>query len=157
MPSHPELHAECVENILKLKPECDRWGMPLMIEPLVLKPADRGGGHTADGTFERVRSLVRQAAEMGADVIKADPTDDLSQYHKVVKVATKPVLVRGGARVSDEEVLRRTWAVMKQGASGIVYGRNIIQHNSPSKMTLALLAIVHADATPEQAMKMLRG
>jgi DhnA family fructose-bisphosphate aldolase class Ia len=54
--------------------------------------------------------------------------------------------VRGGGRVSDEEVLARTEAVMEQGASGIVYGRNVIQHEDPAGMTRALMAVVHAGA-----------
>jgi DhnA family fructose-bisphosphate aldolase class Ia len=44
---------------------------------------------------------------------------------------------------------------MRQGARGIVYGRNVIQHASPQGMTRALMAIVHDDATPEQAAKLL--
>ena len=31
--------------------------------------------------------------------------------------------------------MRRTQAVMKAGAAGIVYGRNVIQHERPREMT----------------------
>jgi DhnA family fructose-bisphosphate aldolase class Ia len=88
---------------------------------------------------------VRQAAELGADVIKADPTDDLGAYHRVVTAARVPVLVRGGGRVSDEEILARTRAVLEQGARGIVYGRNVIQHPDPAAMVRALRAAVHGN------------
>ena len=54
------------------------------------------------------------------------------------------MLVRGGGRVSDDEVLARTRAVMEQGAAGIVYGRNVIQHPDPARMTRALMDVVHA-------------
>jgi fructose-bisphosphate aldolase, class I len=101
-------------------------------------------GYGVDGDVEKIVPLVRQAAELGADVIKADPTDDLADYHRVVQAASgAPVLVRGGGRVSDEEVLARTKAVMEQGAAGIVYGRNVIQHPDPAGMTRALMAVVH--------------
>ena len=76
---------------------------------------------------------MRQAVELGADVIKADPTDDLADYHRVVTVARVPLLVRGGGRVSDREILERTQAVLEQGAAGIVYGRNVIQHDEPGR------------------------
>ena len=33
LPDQPELHEACVGNIMRLKPEADRYGMPLMIEP----------------------------------------------------------------------------------------------------------------------------
>ena len=150
----PEVHEQCVRNIARLKPEADRYGMPLMIEPLVMK---RGGsGYGVNGDKEAIRALVRQAVELGADVIKADPTDRLEEYHEVVAVAAPiPVLVRGGGKVSDEEVLRRTAAVLEQGAKGIVYGRNIIQHHNPAAMTRALMAVVHQGAGAEEAARML--
>ncbi len=102
--------------------------------------------------------LVRQAVELGADVIKADPCDDPTEYHRVVDVASGvPVLVRGGGRVSDEEIISRTHVLMQQGAAGIVYGRNVIQHPHPDRMTRALMAVVHDGAAPDQAMRILRG
>jgi DhnA family fructose-bisphosphate aldolase class Ia len=109
-----------------------------------------------DGDLDKILALVRQAVELGADVIKADPTDDISAYHQVIEIAAgKPVLVRGGGRVSDDEILRRTYDLMQQGAKGIVYGRNVIQHKNPAGMTRALMAIVHDSATPDQAKKHL--
>ncbi len=100
---------------------------------------------------------MRQAVELGADIIKADPTTDLSIYHKVVEVAGGvPVLVRGGGRAPEAEILERTDALLAQGASGIVYGRNIIQHPHPAKMTRALMAVVHDGASPAEAMALLK-
>lgn len=150
----PDVHEQCVRNIAALKPAADRYGMPLMVEPLVMK---RGGsGYGVNGDKEKIRTLVRQAVELGADVVKADPTDDLNDYHEVIEVAAPvPVLVRGGGKVSDEEVLRRTHAVLEQGAKGIVYGRNIIQHENPPAMTRALMAVVHEGASPEEAARLL--
>jgi class I fructose-bisphosphate aldolase len=140
LPDQPELHRQCVRNVSALKAACAPVGMPLMVEPLVMKD-----GYGVDGDVEKIVPLVRQATELGADVIKADPTDDLADYHRVVQAAGGiPVLVRGGGRVSDEEVLARTRAVMEQGAAGIVYGRNVIQHPDPAGMTRALMDVVHA-------------
>src|SRR5690606_35153629 len=122
---------------------------PLMIEPLVMKDNAVAGGYTVDGDLSKIVTLVRQAVELGADIIKADPCDDVSQYHRVIEVAAgKPVLVRGGGKVSDAEILARTYELMGQGARGIVYGRNVIQHRSPAGMTRALMAVVHDGATP---------
>ncbi len=152
IPGEPEVGDQCIQNILAAKPDCERYGMPLMIEPLVFKPNATAGGYMVDGDLERILPLVRQAVELGADVIKADPTDDPDVYHHVVEVAGRvPVLVRGGGRVSDREILDRTHRLLQQGASGIVYGRNIIQHANPGGMTRALMALVHEGASPEQA------
>jgi DhnA family fructose-bisphosphate aldolase class Ia len=158
LPGQPEVWEQCVQNIMALKPACERYGMPMMVEPLVMKDNADAGGYMVDGDIDKIMPLVRQAIELGADVIKADPTDDVSEYHRVIELAAgKPVLVRGGGRVSDEEILKRTYALMEQGARGIVYGRNVIQHDNPAGMTKALMAVVHDGATPEQAMAHLKG
>jgi fructose-bisphosphate aldolase, class I len=157
IPGEPEVTDQCIENILKLKPQCDRHCVPLMIEPLVFKPNSQGGGYMVDGDPVKITPLVRQACELGADIIKADPTDDVSIYREVVEIAGRiPVLVRGGGKASDTEILTRTEALIKQGAAGIVYGRNIIQHHDPAGMTRALMAIVHEGATAAAAAKQIR-
>ena len=151
-----DLHAACVRNVAALKARCEPAGMPLMVEPLAMKPGSAGYG--VNGDPERIRALVRQAAELGADVIKADPTDDLADYPGVIEVAGRaPLLVRGGGRASDEEVLRRTEAVMRAGAAGIVYGRNVIQHERPSAMTRALMSVVHDGVSADAALATLGG
>lgn len=158
LPNQPALYHQCVTNICRLKPACERFGMPLMVEPLIFRPNEEAGGYMVDGTLEKIVPLVRQAVELGADIIKADPTDDPSDYHRVIEVAGDvPVLVRGGGRVSDEEILVRTAELMAQGAAGIVYGRNVIQHTQPDRMTRALMAVVHDGTEPSEALKMLNG
>ena len=156
IPGAPEVHEQCVENILKLKPQADYYGMPMMIEPLVFQPNAEAGGYMVNGDLTEISHLVRQAVELGADIIKADPTDDVSLYHKVVETAGGiPVLVRGGGRVSDREILERTQGLLQQGAAGIVYGRNVIQHPNPRGITQALMAMVHDDASIESALEMI--
>jgi DhnA family fructose-bisphosphate aldolase class Ia len=156
IPNQPEVADQCIENVLRIKPDCDRYGMVLMIEPLVFKPNEQSGGYMVDGDVRKILPLVRQAVELGADIIKADPTDDVTEYHKVIEIAGRiPVLVRGGGKAADEDILQRTEALMQQGAAGIVYGRNVIQHRNPPGMTRALLAIVHDGATAEQAAAFL--
>ena len=157
IPEEPEVTDECIQNILKIKPDCDRYGMPLMIEPLVFQPNASAGGYMVDGDPLKIIPLVRQAVELGADVIKADPTDDVSVYHKVIEIAGGiPLLVRGGGKAPDEEILERTEALVRQGAAGIVYGRNVIQHENPAGMTKALMAIVHDGAAAGDAAKFLK-
>lgn len=157
IPEQPEVTDQCIQNILALKPACDLAGMPLMIEPLVFQPNAKAGGYMVDGDPQKIIPLVRQAVELGADIIKADPTDDVSVYHRVVETAGGiPVLVRGGGRVADEVILQRTADLLAQGASGIVYGRNIIQHPKPAAMTRALMSVLHENATPAAAAALLR-
>jgi class I fructose-bisphosphate aldolase len=156
LPEQPELHHACVRNVSALRAFCDSVGMPLMVEPLAMKRGESGYG--VDGDVGTIVTLVRQAIELGADVIKADPTDDLDDYPRVLEMAgAVPVLVRGGGRAADEEILRRTEVVIRLGAAGIVYGRNVIQHDSPAAMTRALMAVVHDGASAVEALAMLDG
>lgn len=156
IPNQPLLADQCIQNILKIKPLCDRFSMPLMIEPLVFQANEKAGGYMVDGDLNKILPLVRQAVELGADIIKADPTNDVNEYHKVVEIAGKiPVMVRGGGKVSDKEILNRTKAIIDQGVSGIVYGRNIIQHKNPAAITKALMGIVHQNLTVDQVLKFL--
>ena len=156
LPNQPDVYRQCITNICRLKPVCERYGMPLMIEPLIMKDNATAGGYMVDGDIDKILPLVRQAIELGADVIKADPCDNVAEYHRVIEVAAgKPVLVRGGGRVSDSEILSRTYDLMQQGAMGIVYGRNVVQHKHPAGMTRALMAVVHDGASPDNALAML--
>jgi DhnA family fructose-bisphosphate aldolase class Ia len=156
IPGAPEVHAQCVENILRLKPQADYYGMPMMIEPLVFQPNEKAGSYMVNGDETAITYLVRQAVELGADIVKADPTDDVSRYHKVIEAASGiPVLVRGGGRVSDREILERTQGLLAQGAAGIVYGRNVIQHPNPKGITQALMTMVHQNASVDEALTLI--
>ncbi|MFM8352994.1 MAG: class I fructose-bisphosphate aldolase [Actinomycetales bacterium] len=155
LPDRPQVREACLRNVLVAREDCDRYGMPLMVEPLVMKESP-SGPYTVNGDVSRIVPLVRQAVELGADIIKADPTDNPDDYVDVVRTATGvPVLVRGGGKVPDAELLERTAGVLRSGARGIVYGRNIIQHPKPAAMTRALMAMLHENATPAQALQII--
>lgn len=156
LPGRPDVREMCIKTIMALRKECTAAGMPLMIEPLVMQDnAKAGGGYMVDGDTTKILALVRQAVELGADLIKADPTDQVEDYHRVVEIARVPVLVRGGGRVSDAELLNRTAALLEQGAAGIVYGRNIIQHPKPAAITRALMAMLHDGYSAEKALTLV--
>lgn len=156
IPGAPDVTGQCVDNILRLKVDCDQYGIPMMIEPLVFAPNEQAGGYMVDGDVVKIMHLVRQAVELGADIIKADPTDDVSVYHQVVETAGGvPVLVRGGGKVSDRVILERTAGLLEQGVHGIVYGRNVIQHDKPAGITRALMAMLHDGASVDEAEAMV--
>jgi len=151
VPGEPALHRASLRNISRLRGVCDRYGMPMMIEPLVMKGNDSRGGYQVDGNKKLVVPLVRQARELGADVIKADPTDHVEDYHEVVEAARCPVLVRGGGKADLKDLFVRSYGYLQQGAMGLVYGRNIYQHPNPSQIVKAFMHMIHKGATPEAA------
>ncbi len=146
LPDEPDLFRQCVQNIARVRADCTRYGMPLMIEPLVMLPNSVRGGYQVDGDAEKIVTLVRLATEMGADIIKADPTDDPEAFHRVVEAARVPVLARGGGKEDLRRVLEKSAALVAQGARGLVYGRNIYQHANPGAVVAALMAIIHQGA-----------
>jgi DhnA family fructose-bisphosphate aldolase class Ia len=82
----------------------------------------------------------------------------VDDYHRVIEIAGDiPVLVRGGGKATNEEVIERTTRLMEQGASGIVYGRNIIQHEDPALMTKVLMGIVHEGKSVDESLNVLAG
>ena len=154
LPDEPDLFRQCVQNIARIRADCDRYGMPLMIEPLVMQPVDKAGGYMVDGDADKIVTLTRLAREMGADIVKADPTTNAEDFHRVVEAARCPVLVRGGGKEDLRAVFGKSAALMRQGAVGMVYGRNIYQHANPSAVVRGLMAIVHDDAGGEDAFEL---
>jgi DhnA family fructose-bisphosphate aldolase class Ia len=151
LPDEPALFRDCVENIAKVRAACHKYGMPLMIEPLVMLPNDVRGGYQVDGDADKIITLVRLASEMGADIIKADPTANPEDFHRVIEAARVPVLVRGGGKEDLQTVLMKSAAILAQGAQGMVYGRNIYQHDNPTAVVAALMAMIHNGASGEEA------
>ncbi|WP_420797444.1 class I fructose-bisphosphate aldolase [Aminobacter anthyllidis] len=146
LPDEPDLFRQCVQNIARVRADCEKYGLPLMIEPLAMLPVDQSGGYMVDGDAEKIVTLTRLAREMGADIIKADPTTDPNDFHRVVEAARCPVLVRGGGKEDLRAVFDKSAALMAQGAMGMVYGRNIYQHANPSAVVRGLMAIIHDGA-----------
>lgn len=146
LPDEPDLFRQCVQNIARVRAGCEKYGLPLMIEPLAMLPVDQSGGYMIDGDAEKIVTLTRLAREMGADIIKADPTTDPNDFHRVVEAARCPVLVRGGGKEDLRAVFDKSAALMAQGAVGMVYGRNIYQHANPSAVVRGLMAIIHDGA-----------
>jgi DhnA family fructose-bisphosphate aldolase class Ia len=146
------LQEQCIQNIQLIGAKCREEGIPLMIEPLVMT-AKPGAGSASIGDVDKIAALVRQAVELGADLIKVDPTNPMGDFGQIVEIASGvPVLVRGGGSVPARELLERTRTAIDTGASGVVYGRNIVQHPTPAKFIQAIRAIVHKDASVDEAM-----
>ena len=119
LPGEPELHRRCVANVGRLRAACDEVAMPLMVEPLAMRRD--AGPYGVDGDLAKIVPLVRQAVELGADVIKCDPTDDPDDFHRVVEVAGgRPVLVRGGGgspTTRSSAAPRRCWRRARRASS----------------------------------------
>lgn len=153
IPDEPGIFRQCVENIGRLRNACDKYAMPLMIEPLVMAAAGQGPAYGSLGDVRQIVPLVRLARELGADIIKADPTENVEDFHRVVEAARCPTLVRGGGKGELGAVLGKSAALMAQGAAGMVYGRNVYQHDNPTRVVKALMAIIHQGVSGAEALE----
>ncbi len=144
-PGQEQLTRECCVNLDLLRSQCDAVGMPLMVE--ILAMTENAGVPLVETAVDAIAPLVRLAVELGADVIKADPTEPVEDFRKLVEVAAGiPLLASGGIKAEDSVILARTVALINARASGIAYGRNVLWAERPTAMTRALVEIVHAEA-----------
>jgi DhnA family fructose-bisphosphate aldolase class Ia len=151
-PDSAGIQEQCIRNIALLRSACDRYGMPLMVETRSMRRGRRSGACEPSGRVESLSSVVRQAVELGADLIKTDPTEDPQDVDHLVKAASgKPVLVLGGGRVTETELIRRTQILLEGGISGLVYGRNVFAQGDPARTVRALMAMVHEGGFPGTA------
>ena len=145
----PSVRQACLRNVFAARSACEHFGLALMVEPI---PFERRDGRYYDvADEERLVPLVRQAVEAGAQVIKAGILPDERAMRRAIGVCGDvPYLARGGSKGDDVAVLELTRHLLDCGAAGVVFGRNIFQHERPAAMAAALKALIHDDASTEQ-------
>jgi len=140
-----------LSNLGKVADKCDVYGMPLLA---MMYP--RGPKIQNEHAPDVVAHAARIGAELGADIIKANFTGNVETFKSVVESCSVPVVIAGGPKCkTSEEVLQTTHDAIKAGAAGLSIGRNVFQYENPALIVKALSAIVHADASVEQALKIL--
>jgi len=104
------------------------------------------GKHVAGKEIDKdtVAYGTRIALEMGADFVKVPYTGDAESFSWVVKSAGKTrVLIQGGAKKSEAELLEEIKGAMKAGASGVAVGRNVWQSPDPVGMARKIKEAVY--------------
>ena len=134
---------QTIVNLGKLVSEANRYGIPVLAVTAVGKEL---------GKDARYLSLAcRIAAEQGAHVVKTYYCDN---FKKVVEACPVPIIVAGGKKIPERDAMQLTYNAIKAGAVGVDMGRNIWQSENPVPMIRAIRAIVHQNATVDQAYKM---
>jgi class I fructose-bisphosphate aldolase len=159
----PAVRQACLRNVFAAKAQCEHLGLALMVEPIPFERRDSGlGGAQGARQYhdvadeERLVPLVRQAVEAGADIVKAGILPDEAAMRRAIRVCGGvPYLARGGSKGDDREVLGLTRHLLDCGAAGVVFGRNIFQHERPVAMAAALKALIHDDASVDTAVAAL--
>ena len=140
---------DTLRTLAKVVSEAHAWGLPVMGE---IVP---GGFDSAPEyrTPESIAIAARVGAEMGADWLKIPYVTGFSQ---VTSGCFSPVVILGGAKKGSERLmLENIWAALDVGAKGVAIGRNIFQAENPETMTAAVAALIHENASIDEAMEIL--
>lgn len=123
--------------------DCAELGMPFIAEAEFPTTYASVEALTAAYGFEYLRRDVRLCAELGADIVKTNWPGDQESFAKLVEAANGiPVVLAGGSRLEDRELLRRMEEAVGVGAIGCSVGRNIFMHESPQAITRALARVI---------------
>ena len=68
LPDQPEVYRACVRNVNSLKRECEIYGMPLMVEPLVMQDNSKGA-YMVDGAIEQLPDSLASRLEEGGRIV----------------------------------------------------------------------------------------
>jgi putative autoinducer-2 (AI-2) aldolase len=129
-----------IANLAKLVDEGERYGIPVVAVTAVGKSMGR------DARYLSLASRI--CGEMGAHIVKTYYCDD---FEKVSSTCPVPVVVAGGKKLPEKEALELTYNSISAGAVGVDMGRNIFQSESPMAMIQAVAAVVHRNATVDEA------
>jgi fructose-bisphosphate aldolase/2-amino-3,7-dideoxy-D-threo-hept-6-ulosonate synthase len=123
--------------------ECEALGMPFIAEAEFPTTYASVEELSAAYGFEYLRRNVRLCAELGADIVKTNWPGDQESFARLVAAANGiPVVLAGGSRLEDPELLRRMEEAVAAGAIGCSVGRNIFMHRSPQAITSALSRVI---------------
>lgn len=111
--------------------------------PVIVWMYPRGENIKDEFSKEILAYSARIALELGADMVKMKYNHSLEDLKWIVKSAGKThVLIAGGSKASDEELLKEVKEVMSVGVTGLAIGRNIWQRENPYEMICKLKEVV---------------
>jgi fructose-bisphosphate aldolase/2-amino-3,7-dideoxy-D-threo-hept-6-ulosonate synthase len=147
-----------IEILASVGRECAALGMPFIAEAEFPTTYATVEELKQQYGFEYLRRNVRLCAELGADIVKTNWPGDDDAFGRLVEAANGiPVVLAGGSRLEDSELLRRMQAAVEAGAVGCSVGRNIFMHRSPEAITRALARVIRERWSAEKANDALVG
>jgi len=123
-------------------------GIPLIGEAYIVEHKDK----TLEEVHLKVKRVSRVMAELGADMVKTFFTGD--RFYEVVENTPVPIFTIGAEKLNtDFDVLKKAKDSVKQGARGIIFGRNIFMADDPIKLVKALNEVINRGEEPEEIAK----
>ena len=144
------LQIKMLARIAAVREACNRWDMPLMIEPVLW---GRGLSEAQRTDPMIIAHACRVCVELGADILKAPPIADENALRLLVERTPIPVVLLGGARLGNiRDVLDTAELGMRVGCRAVVFGRNVWQHDDPAHVVRALRRVVHDGVSAQDAL-----
>lgn len=147
---NPDVLAENIRFTAQAAERGREAGVPLVVEPTLW-------GQRIDGDLDGdlLADANRLAFELGADILKS-PYPGRDAFAPITANAPVPLYIAGGPAVDTAEGLLEMVAdASTAGADGVMFGRNVWQHENPAGVVQALQAIVHDGASPAEAKDLL--
>lgn len=152
-----ETEAGMVDILSSVGRECALLGMPFIAEAEFPTTYATVEELKQQYGFEYLRRNVRLCAELGADIVKTNWPGDPKSFAKLVEAANGiPLVLAGGSRLEDKELLWRMQIAVEAGAIGCSVGRNIFMHDSPEAITRALSRVIRERWSADKASDALR-
>jgi fructose-bisphosphate aldolase/2-amino-3,7-dideoxy-D-threo-hept-6-ulosonate synthase len=152
-----ETEAGMIEILSSVGRECEVLGMPFIAEAEFPTTYASVEELKQQYGFEYLRRNVRLCAELGADIVKTNWPGDAASFAKLVEATSGiPVVLAGGSRLEDHELLLRMEQAVEAGAIGCSVGRNIFMHRSPESITRALARVIRERWSADKAHAALR-
>ena len=136
-----------IEDLAELTADAERLGLP------VLAMAYARGAGVDESDPEALGHAVRLAEELGADVVKTGYSGDGDSFSRVTESTRLPVVIAGGSKGTDRETVEMVRGAMDGEAAGVSMGRSIFQHDDPEGIARAVSAVVHDDASVDEALR----
>jgi DhnA family fructose-bisphosphate aldolase class Ia len=153
-----DAEASMIDILADVGRECAALGMPFIAEAEFPTTYATVEELKQQYGFEYLRRNVRLCVELGADIVKTNWPGDQDSFARCVEAANGiPVVLAGGSRLEDDELLRRMEQAMAVGAIGCSVGRNIFMHEHPEAITRALARVIRERWTAADALEALGG
>lgn len=126
---------EMCTRVGKVISACDRWDIPLVLEPVIM-----GAPRTEEVVVEEEK-VARIAYDLGAHIIKiAFPGEERTK--RLVEELKVPLVIAGGPLAGEpSQTVDAVAQTIRSGARGVIVGRNIWQRDrGPAEQVLGEIA-----------------
>jgi DhnA family fructose-bisphosphate aldolase class Ia len=147
-----QTEVQTMHNLSQVASATLRYNLPVLVEALpcpcesIPNPMDA----------EAMADAARVGFERGGDLLKCYYTGSVENFRLVTGGCPAPVLIAGGERMETErDVLEVVHGSIRGGGAGVVFGRNVWQHERPLAMIRAISGLIDERLSVDEALALL--